>query len=49
MHYRLEPTLPAWAIHILDEAHKKFCDAKPFKADLQRLGRMGDRPRKECA
>jgi ArsR family transcriptional regulator len=49
MHYRLDPTLPSWAVDILDEVHKKLRDTNPFKADLNRLSRMNDRPERECA
>lgn len=49
MHYRLDPTLPAWAVDILDETHKKLRDTNPFKADINRLSRMNDRPERECA
>jgi ArsR family transcriptional regulator len=41
MHYRLDPALPAWAVDILD--------SNPFKADLNRLSRMNNRPDRKCA
>lgn len=49
MHYRLAPTLPSWAVDILDATHKKLRDSNPFKADLNRLSRMSDRPERACA
>jgi ArsR family transcriptional regulator len=49
MHYRLDPNLPTWAVDILDETHKKLRDSNPFKADLNRLSRMNNRPERECA
>jgi ArsR family transcriptional regulator len=49
MHYRLDPKLPSWAVDILAETHRKLRDSNPFKADLNRLRRMSNRPDKECA
>ena len=49
MHYRLDPKLPSWAIEILAETHRQLRDSQPFKADLNRLLRMSNRPDKECA
>ena len=49
MHYRLDPALPAWAVDILDVTHKKHRDSNPFKADLNRLSRMNNRPDRKCA
>lgn len=49
MHYRLDPKLPSWAIDIIAEAHRQLRDSNPFKADLNRLRRMSNRPARECA
>lgn len=49
MHYRLDPKLPPWAVDILAEAHRQLRDSSPFKADLDRLLRMKNRPDRECA
>jgi ArsR family transcriptional regulator len=49
MHYRLDPKLPSWAVDILAETHLKLRDSNPFKADLNRLLRMSNRPDRECA
>ena len=48
MHYRLEPTLPSWAVDILAETHKQLRESSPFKADLNRLAQMKDRPNRTC-
>lgn len=49
MHYRLNPTLPSWAVGILDVTHRQLRDSSPFKVDLNRLYRMSNRPDRECA
>ena len=49
MHYRLDPDLPSWAFDILAETHRQLCDSSPFKADLDRLIRMKNRPERACA
>jgi ArsR family transcriptional regulator len=49
MHYRLDPKLPSWATDILAETHRQLRDSNPFKADLNRLLRMSNRPDRECA
>lgn len=49
MHYRLDPGLPSWAVDILAETHRQLRGTNPFKADLNRLFQMSNRPDRECA
>ena len=48
IHYRLHPTLPAWAQRVIDELATAAAGEAPFVADRKRLAAMARRPTHLC-
>jgi len=46
--YRLNESLPAWAIDVLDAVAEGAGDQEPYRTDRERLASMPDRPGAVC-
>ncbi len=46
--YRLNASLPAWAVDVLDAVAEGASDQDPYRADRDRLASMPDRPGAAC-
>ena len=46
--YRLNASLPAWAVDVLDAVAEGARDQEPYRADRDRLASMPDRPGAVC-
>lgn len=49
VHYRLHPSLPAWARNALRETFDGIVRSEPYRADQRALRGMRDRPSSRCA
>ena len=49
MHYRLAPSLPKWARHIVESSHTQLSDLSIYRQDARLLALMNNRPERVCA
>ena len=49
MHYRINPSLPAWAVRVTDNLFEQLGGLSPFTTDRKKLAQMKNRPERSCA
>lgn len=49
MHYRINPSLPAWSKEIIRHVLGQIAGLGPYEDDMKQLNRMKNRPGRVCA
>ncbi len=49
MHYRINPSLPAWSREVIRHVFEQISGLSPFRGDAIQLKRMNNRPERICA